>query len=255
MSVDASLRQHVAAASSWLGRVFAAVETIDELVGIVDTAQPCAVIIDHDDARCLAALLEVSLRMAASPAICIVVVRGDFDHVPRGADIVADVATITDVLRAVGRPPHEPTRSLDSLLGVTVLGGPLEPAWAQQAPRPRRRRCRAQDDRRGDPRTDPHRGSRWPLVGGDGRRDPARHITRGFAPGGGSHQGPDRDAARRGWPWHRWRGPDPIRTVRRPSQRGCGCAARSRDATREGHGARPERRSTASRMAAATRTS
>lgn len=128
LSNDPSLRQHVAAASSWLGRVYSPLSSVDELVTIIETAQPCAVIFDHDDPRSPAALHEVTPRMAASPAPCIVVVRDSFDHVPRGADVVADATVIADVLRAVGRPTAEPARALDSLLGVSLLGGPLEQA-------------------------------------------------------------------------------------------------------------------------------
>lgn len=126
LSGDASLRQHVAAASSWLGRVYAAVDAVDELVAIVTTAQPCAVLIDRDDPRCLAALHEVAPRLAAAP--CIIVVRGSYDNVPRGADIVAHVSTIPDVLRAVGRPPPPAVLDTERLLAVSLLGGPRDEA-------------------------------------------------------------------------------------------------------------------------------
>ncbi len=128
LSADTSLRQHVAAASSWLGRVYAPVESVEELLGIVATAQPCAVLIDRDDRRSLAALHEIAPRIAPTATTSIVVVRGRYDDVPRGADIVADASTIPDVLRAVGRPPAEPERALERLLGISVLGGPLDSA-------------------------------------------------------------------------------------------------------------------------------
>jgi uncharacterized protein (TIGR02265 family) len=128
LSADTSLRQHVAAASSWLGRVFGAVDSVDEMLNVIASASPCAVLIDRDDPRSLAALHEVAPRIASTGAMAIAVVRGTYDDVPRGADIVADASTIPDVLRAVGRPPPEPNRAVDRLLGISVLGGPLDAA-------------------------------------------------------------------------------------------------------------------------------
>jgi len=131
LSTDTSLRQHVAAAASWLGRLYAPVESVDALAKIADSANACAVIIDGDDPRAVAALHEVFPLVAGSTTVCIVVVRGRYDHVPRGADIVADDSTITDVLRAVGRPPADPGRHVDSLLAVSVLGGPFDAELAR----------------------------------------------------------------------------------------------------------------------------
>ena len=44
--------------------------------------------------------------------------------------IVADDSTITDVLRAVGRPPADPGRHVDSLLAVSVLGASAQKSSA-----------------------------------------------------------------------------------------------------------------------------
>ena len=46
----------MAAASSWLGRLYAPIDSVDELLNIVATANPCAVLIDRDDPRSLAVL-------------------------------------------------------------------------------------------------------------------------------------------------------------------------------------------------------
>jgi diguanylate cyclase (GGDEF)-like protein len=120
-------------ASTLTGRAVHVVETADRLLAIVLARRLRNIVIDHECAEAKDALRRLSLLPARASTLVLIVARDPLGELPSGADIVVIESALGEALSLASLPSEDPPISLETLLGVSLLGGSLDQALERAA--------------------------------------------------------------------------------------------------------------------------